>query len=81
MEENTRKLLRNFAIELVLYAILVVAYFLIVLRVLGGPLFELYDERPVIYAGLALLLILAQGVALEYVTSLLIRMLGLERLE
>jgi hypothetical protein len=81
MEENTRKLLRNFAIELVLYAVLVVVYFLVVLRVLGEPLFDLYHNRPVLYAAAALLLILAQGVALEYVTSLLIRMLGLERLE
>ena len=81
MEKNTRKLLRNFAIELVLYAVLVVVYFMVVLRVLGEPLFELYHERPVFYAGIALLLILAQGVALEYVTSLLIRLLGLERME
>lgn len=81
MEKNTRKLLRNFAIELVLYAVLVSIYFMAVLRILGQPLFDLYHDRPVIYAGVALLLILAQGVALEYVTSLLIRLLGLERME
>lgn len=81
MEKNTRKLLRNFAIELVLYAVLVSIYFMAVLRILGQPLFDLYHDRPVIYAGLALLLILAQGVALEYLTSLLIRLLGLERME
>ena len=81
MEDNTRKLLRNFAIELILYAVLLVLYFLIVLRVLGEPLLGLYQNRPVVYAGAALILIVAQGVALEYLTSLLIRLLGLERLE
>ena len=81
MEVNTRKVLRNFAIELLLYAVLLVAYFLIVLRVLGEPLLDLYRTRPIVYAGAALLLIVAQGVALEYLTSLLIRLLGLERLE
>lgn len=81
MEEDTRKLLRNFIIELVLYSVLLVLYFLVVLRLLGEPLFNLYLDRPVIYAGAALLLIVAQGVALEYLTSLLIRLLGLERLE
>jgi len=81
MEENTRRLLRNFAIELLLYALLLVLYFIVVLRVLGRPLLELYMEQPVIYAAAALLLIVAQGVMLEYLTSLLIRLLGLERLE
>jgi hypothetical protein len=81
MGENSGKLLRNFAIELLLYAGLLVLYFLAVLRVLGGPLLDLYRERPLIYAAAALVLIVAQGVALESLTSLLIRLLGLERLE
>lgn len=81
MGENSRTLLRNFAIELLLYAGLLVLYFLAVLRVLGSPLLDLYRERPLIYAAAALVLIVAQGVALESLTSLLIRLLGLERLE
>jgi hypothetical protein len=81
MKADTRRVIRNFAIEIVIYAILVVIYFLVVLRFLNEPLTTLYSAEPVVYAGLALLLILAQGVALEWITSFLVSLLGLERLE
>ncbi len=78
---NFPTLIRNFVIELVVYALLVVIYFLVVLRWLGEPLVELFLENPTLYAPVGLVLILVQGVVLEAVTSFLISRLGMERLE
>jgi len=74
-------LLRNFAIEVAIYAVLVVAYFFLVLRLLGKPLERLFENNIVLYAFVALFLIVAQGVVLDGVTSFLINRLGLDRLE
>jgi hypothetical protein len=76
-----RVLFRNFLIELALYGILVVAYFLIVLRWLGQPLVDVFHDNLPLYSGGALVLIVIQGVALEAVTAFLVERLGLERLE
>ncbi len=81
MKGNPRSLLRNFILEMILYGVLVVAYFLAVLRFLGEPLMELYESSLPLYAVVALILIVAQGVVLEWVTSFLINLLGLERIE
>lgn len=81
MKGNPRSLLRNFILEMILYGILVVAYFLVVLRFLGEPLTELYDSNLRLYAVAALALIVAQGVVLEWVTSFLVDIMGLERME
>jgi hypothetical protein len=81
MKSNSRILVRNFAIELVVYAILVSVYFLVVLSTLGPWLTDLYDNNLRIYAIVALALIVVQSVFLEAVTSFLIDRLGLERLE
>lgn len=81
MKGNPKSLIRNFILEMVLYGALVVVYFLVVLRFLGEPLMELYDSSLPLYAGAALVLIVAQGVVLEWVTSFLINLLGLERIE
>lgn len=81
MKGNPKSLLRNFILEMILYGVLVVAYFLVVLRFLGEPLMELYESSLPLYAVAALILIVAQGVVLEWVTSFLVNFLGLERLE
>ncbi|MBN1148528.1 MAG: hypothetical protein JXA78_14815 [Anaerolineales bacterium] len=81
MQINWKRLLRNFAIELGIYGILVVAYFLVVLRILGEPLTKLFHQCLEVYAILALLLIIGQGVILEAITSFLVERLGLERME
>jgi len=81
MKTQTRKLVRNFVLELVVYGILVVAYFLIVLRSIGGWLTSLYHNNLTLYAVIALVLIVVQSVLLEKVTTFLIERLGLERLE
>jgi hypothetical protein len=74
-------LIRNFAIEVLVYAVLVIAYFLLVLRILGDPLKALFSSNLSLYAIVALGLMVAQGVVLEFITSFLINVLGLERLE
>jgi hypothetical protein len=74
-------LVRNFAIEVFVYSLLIVGYFLLVLRFLGEPLDELYTNNLVLYAFVALALIVIQAAALEWVTSFLIDRLDLERLE
>ncbi|HFD39827.1 MAG TPA: hypothetical protein ENJ31_08310 [Anaerolineae bacterium] len=74
-------LLRNFGIEVLIYAVLVVAYFFLVLEFLGAPLQKLFEQSLILYAFISLALIVVQGVVLEAVTSFLIRQLGLDRLD
>jgi hypothetical protein len=75
MRKNTAKSLRAFAIELAVYSVLVTIYFFLVLHLLGGWLFYLEAQHRYIYAGVALLLIAGQAVALDTVTTLLFRLL------
>jgi hypothetical protein len=75
MRKNTTKSLRAFVIELAVYSILVTIYFFLVLHLLGGWLFYLEAQHRYIYAGVALLLIAGQAVALDTVTTLLFRFL------
>jgi len=81
MKPHIRILLRNFAIELLVYAVLVVAYFFLVLKFLGPWLSELYRSDLRFYAIAALGLIVIQAVFLEWLTSFLMERLHLERLE
>ena len=76
-----RKMMGSFAIELLIYSVLVVAYFFAVLRLLGDPLSSLYSSNLVLYAFLALGLIVAQAVVLEAVTSFIMGLLGLDQIE
>jgi len=78
---NLQKLVRNFIIELAVYGILLVIYFFAVLQFLDGILNNLYLNNTTLYAVVGLALIVAQAVVLEAVTSFLIRLLHLERLE
>ncbi len=81
MPSDRRTLIRNFAIELIVYAILVVIYFLLVLQTIGPWLTDLYYSNLRLYAVVALVLIVVQAVFLEWRTSFLIERLGLEQLE
>jgi len=78
---KVRKLVINFAIELVVYGFLVLAYFLLVLRYLNNILNVLYNNNLIIYAFLSLGLVVAQGVVLEFITSFILSRLRLERLD
>lgn len=76
-----RKLIQNFVIEVLIYAVLVVGYFFLVLRFLGEPLAKLFTTNLTVYAFVALALIVVQGAVLELLTSFLLNRLGLESLE
>ena len=80
-KSDVRTLVRNFLIELVIYSVLIVVYFLVVLRWLAEPLARLFDSNLTLYALVALVLIVAQGVLLAWVTSFIIEQSGLDRLE
>jgi hypothetical protein len=75
MKKETAKTVRAFAIELAIYAVLVIAYFFLVLHLLGQWLFQLEIHHRYLYAGLAILLILGQAVLLESLTTFLIRLI------
>ncbi|MEN8172303.1 MAG: hypothetical protein ABFS03_05425 [Chloroflexota bacterium] len=78
---DLRILLRNFFIELTLYGILVVGYFLICLRYINDYLTNMFHNNLVLYAFVALILIVAQGILLEWVTSFLLDQFKLDRLD
>jgi hypothetical protein len=75
MKKETATTLRAFAIELVIYAVLVVAYFFLVLHLLGHWLYQVEVQHRYAYAALAILLIIGQAVLLESVTTFLIRLI------
>jgi hypothetical protein len=75
MTPEARKTFFSFLVELVVYGILVAAYFFLVLHFLGDWLAHL-DKRSVrLYALLAIGLIIGQSVVLEWVTTFLFRLL------
>jgi len=78
---DTRKLIRNFLIEMVVYGGLVVIYFFVVLRLLGNFLSQIFIDNLRVYAVIALILIVAQGVLLDFLTTFLLDNIKLERLE
>ena len=67
--------IRSFLIELVVYAVCVVAYFFLVLHFLGGWLKDQFDHHRWVYAVVGLVIVLAQAVLLEWLTSALLRFL------
>jgi hypothetical protein len=75
MTKETARTLRAFAIELVIYALLIVAYFFLVLHLLGEWLYGLEIHHRYVYAGVSILLIVGQAVLLESLTTFLIRVL------
>ena len=75
MTKDTAKTLRAFLVELAIYAVLVIAYFFLVLHFLGGWLHQLEHNHRYTYAGVAILLIIGQAVVLESVTTFLLRIL------
>jgi hypothetical protein len=77
---SLRTLIRSLIIELIVYAALLVGYFLLVLRFLAMPLARLFDSNLTLYGIVSLALIVTQGVALEALTSWLMRVLKLDRL-
>jgi hypothetical protein len=75
MKSETTKTLGAFAVELVIYGILVTGYFFLVLHLLGEWLYKLEIQHRYTYAGLAIVLIVGQAVLLESLTTFLIRLI------
>jgi hypothetical protein len=73
MKKETATTLKAFALELCIYAALVVAYFFLVLHFLGDGLHKLELRHRYAYAVTSILLIIGQAVLLENVTTLLLR--------
>jgi hypothetical protein len=59
-------------LEVGVYALLVTGYLLLVLRSLRPFLLDAFEHRRILYACLAVLLMLGQGFVLEFLTSLLV---------
>jgi hypothetical protein len=81
MNARTKRLVRNFILELLIYGVLLVIYFLTFLQFLDEPLYNIFNQNLWVYAGAALLLMVVQAVVLEWITSFLIARLGLETME
>lgn len=75
MERRPPHAARSFLFELIVYAGLVVVYVFFVIALLGGWLDGLYEHHKVGYAFAALLLIIGQGVVLEMVTTILLKLI------
>lgn len=81
MKLKTKRLLVNFLMEVIIYGVLLLIYFLAVLRLLGEPLNRLFNLNPLVYALATLLLIVVQAVVLEQVTSFMLKLLKLDAKE
>jgi hypothetical protein len=79
MKRELRNSLTSYLVELCVYAVLVVAYYFLVLHLLGGWLHRLFVQNPRVYAGVALGLIVGQGLLLEALTRLLLALVKLPR--
>ena len=75
MKSKPSLAIRSFLIELLVYAALVAGYVLFVIGLLNTWLFGLYEHNKTLYASVALVLIIAQGVVLEMVTSFLLKVI------
>jgi hypothetical protein len=73
VNQEVKASLKSFCVELLVYSVLVAGYFFLVLHVLGNWLQHLFEHDRRLYAGIALGLIIGQGVALEVLTRSLLK--------
>lgn len=76
-----QKILRKLAIEMAIYAVLLIGYFLVVLRFVADPLTVYFNDNLTAYAFIGLGLIIAQAVLLDNIVAFLIKLLGLDHSE
>lgn len=76
-----RRMVAYVVAELAVYGLLVVGYALVTFRFLVDRLSDWFHSNPALYAGVALLLIVGQGILLEELTSFLLDRLRLERFQ
>ena len=72
-------LIRNLIAEIILYSLLLVGYYLIVLRWIQHWVQDLFLDNLILYAFVGLGLILIQGAFLDLVTSLLMEYIKLDQ--
>ncbi len=75
MKRELENSLRSLLVELVLYTGLVTGYFFLVLHLLGDWLHYLFERDHRVYAGVALALIIGQGVLLDVLTHTLLKLI------
>ena len=73
--KNAAATFRAFAVELLLYGVLVTAYFFLVLHYLSDWLQQLHLHHVTLYATVAIVVIIGQAVLLESITTWLLRIL------
>ncbi|HEY0789914.1 MAG TPA: hypothetical protein VGD78_02510 [Chthoniobacterales bacterium] len=76
MRSSKKHVWRPFLLELAVYAIFLLVYFLCVLHFLGGWLKTVFEHDRAIYAGVAILLVIGQAFGLEILTGAILRWLG-----
>jgi hypothetical protein len=76
-DPSFKPLMRSLGLEILIYTPLVAIYFLIALPLLKDVFFDLYHETPILYAALGTFVIAAQGISLEFLTSWILRRIGL----
>jgi hypothetical protein len=74
MKSVEKSTLFQLIVELTIYAVSVTVYLILVLHFLVDWLKELFTKQPVIYAFVAILLMIGQAVGLERLTSSLIHL-------
>lgn len=78
-DPSLRPFLRSMALELLIYAPVVMVYLLLVLRYGSEGLLYLFQRSPITYTVIGIAAILAQGVLLDMLTTWLLRRFGLRR--
>jgi hypothetical protein len=76
-----RNIAGNILLGLGVYSLLLIVYFLTVLRHLNGWLNQLYHNNLPVYAFVCLGLVIVQAVFLDFVTTFLLNYLRVERFE
>jgi hypothetical protein len=74
MKSVKKSTLFQLIVELAVYAVSITVYLILVLHFLVDWLKELFTKQPVVYAFVAILLMIGQAVGLERLTSSLIHL-------
>ena len=78
VQKGGRLPIKSFLFQTLVYAGVTLLYFLVVLHVLGKWLYELYTHDRGLYAWVALGLIVAQALSLEFFARLLLQLIHVE---
>jgi hypothetical protein len=76
-----RVFVRNLVVEVIIYGVLVIAFFFAVFHLLGDTLTDLFGTNRFVYALLGFGIILFQGIVLDLVTSFLLDRFEIRRPE